>query len=64
MSIAEKPHPNGDDDPPVDNAIPIDAWNTVLFEKFSRFQHPAHHRALRPQSRRSLAIALPFRGAT
>ena len=22
-----------------DNTIPIEAWNTVLFEKFSRFRH-------------------------
>ena len=23
----------------TDNAIPIEAWNTVLFEKFCRFRH-------------------------
>lgn len=27
----------------VDNAIPIEAWNTVLFEKFCRFRHVLTH---------------------
>src|SRR5690348_2506624 len=26
-----------------DNTIPIEAWNTVLFEKFSRFRHLLTH---------------------
>ena len=27
----------------VDNTIPIEAWNTVLFEKFCRFRHVLSH---------------------
>jgi ubiquinone/menaquinone biosynthesis C-methylase UbiE len=30
---------NGATTAPTDNAIPIEAWNTVLFEKFSRFRY-------------------------
>ena len=27
----------------IDNTIPIEAWNTVLFEKFCRFRHVLSH---------------------
>jgi len=27
----------------IDNTIPIEAWNTVLFEKFCRFRHVLNH---------------------
>jgi hypothetical protein len=30
-------------DSDIDNTIPIEAWNTVLFEKFCRFRYVLSH---------------------
>ena len=38
-SVAVDPAETSD----IDNTIPIEAWNTVLFEKFCRFRHVLSH---------------------